>query len=259
MTSTTDVLSPLARTAPATSWWGRTALLSMIPTPPLSSRPCGSMPFAPPSRMAAPLSSDATLCIQENLQRFIADDFVASELDRKALLDLLSPKAGASARLLEMAECGLLERMLPELSRFTAAPRRTRLAALPAAVHAVLPIRRLEMLRQSVEPGAGAVHRSAGGAALAGAADPRAAAARRRHPPRSRARPGESAHRAAGHRSASNSRRRRAETRAIPDSSPSADGAGGVPARCRQPGRPGALRHARRQRRAAQDAVPGHV
>src|SRR3954463_16624379 len=38
-----------------------------------------------------PVSHAARTCIQENLQRCSADDFVASDLDRKALLDLLSP------------------------------------------------------------------------------------------------------------------------------------------------------------------------
>ena len=63
------------------------------------------------------VSHDARTCIQENLQRCTADDFVASELDRKALLDLLSPRPGVSARLLEMAECGLLECVFPELQQ----------------------------------------------------------------------------------------------------------------------------------------------
>ena len=101
------------------------------------------------------LSSDATLCIQENLQRFIADDFVASELDRKALLDLLSPKAGASARLLEMAECGLLERILPELEQIHRRATADASRRSSAAVQAVLPIRRLEMLRHRSSPARG--------------------------------------------------------------------------------------------------------
>ncbi|MEO7273836.1 MAG: hypothetical protein ABIX28_08485 [Vicinamibacterales bacterium] len=98
------------------------------------------------------VSPDATLCIQENLERSTPDDFVATELDRKAVLDLLGPKPGVSARLLEMAECGLLERMLPELQQIhrRAAPDAFRRYA--AGVHAVLPIRRLEMLRNPTSP-----------------------------------------------------------------------------------------------------------
>lgn len=98
------------------------------------------------------VSPHAALCIEENLDRSTPDDFVATELDRKAVLDLLSPRPGLSAQLLEMAECGLLERILPELQQIhrRAAPDAVRRYA--ASVHAVLPIRRLELLRNPASP-----------------------------------------------------------------------------------------------------------
>ncbi len=98
------------------------------------------------------VAHEARTCIQENLQHCTADDFAAGELDRKALLDLLSPRPGLSARLLEMAECGLLECLFPELQQIhrRAVPDPSR--RYSAGVHAVLPIRRLEMLRTPANP-----------------------------------------------------------------------------------------------------------
>ena len=98
------------------------------------------------------VSPDTTLCIHDNLERSTPDDFVATELDRKAVLDLLGPKPGVSARLLEMAECGLLERMLPELQQIHRRAAPDALRRFAASVHAVLPIRRLEMLRNPTSP-----------------------------------------------------------------------------------------------------------
>jgi [protein-PII] uridylyltransferase len=98
------------------------------------------------------VSHEARTCIQENLEHCAADDFVSSELDRKAVLDLLNPRPGVSARLLEMAECGLLERLFPELQQIhrRAAPDPYR--RYSAGVHAVLPVRRIEMLRNPTSP-----------------------------------------------------------------------------------------------------------
>jgi [protein-PII] uridylyltransferase len=98
------------------------------------------------------VSDEVRSCIQNHLNHFAAEDFLASEVDRKGVLDLLSPRPGISARLLEMAECGLLERLFPELQEIhrRAAPDPFRRYA--AAVHAVLPIRRIEMLRNLEGP-----------------------------------------------------------------------------------------------------------
>jgi [protein-PII] uridylyltransferase len=95
------------------------------------------------------VSDEVRSCIQEHLTHFATEDFLATEDDRKRVLDLLSPRPGISARLLEMAECGFLERLLPELQEIhrRAAPDPFRRHA--AALHAVLPIRRIEMLRAS--------------------------------------------------------------------------------------------------------------
>ena len=98
------------------------------------------------------VSHDVRNCIQESLDHSTLEDFTAAETDRKALLDLMSPRPGISARLLEMAECGLLERMFPELSQIhrRATPDASR--RYSAAVHAVLPVRRLESLRNPISP-----------------------------------------------------------------------------------------------------------
>ena len=98
------------------------------------------------------VSDEVRACIQERLDHFAAEDFVANADDRKRVLDLLSPRPGVSARLLEMAECGFLERLFPELQEIhrRAAPDPFRRHA--ASLHAVLPVRRVELLRNPEGP-----------------------------------------------------------------------------------------------------------
>ena len=98
------------------------------------------------------VSDEVRACIQEHLDRFAAEDFVANADDRRRVLDLLSPRPGVSARLLEMAECGFLERLFPELQEIhrRAAPDPFRRHA--ASLHAVLPVRRIEVLRNPEGP-----------------------------------------------------------------------------------------------------------
>jgi [protein-PII] uridylyltransferase len=62
-----------------------------------------------------PVSEDALDCIELNLHRFDAEDFVATEADRLQLRALLAPRPGLYARLSEMHDCGLLSRVFPEL------------------------------------------------------------------------------------------------------------------------------------------------
>ena len=98
------------------------------------------------------VSDEVRACIQEHLDRFAAEDFVANADDRRRVLDLLSPRPGVSARLLEMAECGFLERLFPELQEIhrRAAPDPFRRHA--ASLHAVLPVRHIEVLRNPEGP-----------------------------------------------------------------------------------------------------------
>jgi [protein-PII] uridylyltransferase len=98
------------------------------------------------------VSHDARSCIQENLDHCAPEAFVAADLDRKAVLDLLSPRPGISTRLLEMAECGLLERLFPELQQIhrRVAPDPDR--RYSPGLHAVVPIRRVETLRNPTTP-----------------------------------------------------------------------------------------------------------
>ena len=98
------------------------------------------------------VSDEVRACIQERLDHFAAEDFVANADDRRRVLDLLSPRPGISARLLEMAECGFLERLFPELQEIhrRAAPDPFRRNA--ASSHAVLPVRRIELLRNPEGP-----------------------------------------------------------------------------------------------------------
>lgn len=61
------------------------------------------------------VSEGALDCIAQNLHRFAPDDFVATEADRQQLRALLVPRPGLYARLSEMHDCGLLNRLFPEL------------------------------------------------------------------------------------------------------------------------------------------------
>ena len=158
-----------------------------------------------------------------------------------------------------MAECGFLERLFPELQEIDrrAAPDPFRRHA--ASLHAVLPVRRIELLRNPEETCPREIRRPAGGAAGARAPHARVAPARCRHAARPRPRAREPAPRAAGNR--------------LP--SAGACGRGNAPlprsahhrqmarvafqAGCREPGCRRPLRDARRERRASEDVVSRHA
>jgi [protein-PII] uridylyltransferase len=61
-----------------------------------------------------PVSEQALDCIEQNLQRYTADDFAGTEAERQQLRTLFYPRPGLYARLSEMHDCGLLNRILPE-------------------------------------------------------------------------------------------------------------------------------------------------
>jgi [protein-PII] uridylyltransferase len=93
------------------------------------------------------VSHDLRTCVQDSLQHFSSEDFTASESDRQAVLDLMVPRPGGSARLHEMAECGLLERLFPELQQIHRKATLEVLGRNSAGIRAVVPVRGLEALR----------------------------------------------------------------------------------------------------------------
>jgi len=63
------------------------------------------------------VSEQALNCIEQNVERFSADDFLATEADRQLVRSMLYPRPGLYARLSEMHDCGLLNRVFPEFGR----------------------------------------------------------------------------------------------------------------------------------------------
>ena len=63
-----------------------------------------------------PVSEQALDCIEQNLDRYGADDFAGTEAERQQLRALVYPRPGIYARLSEMHDCGLLDRVLPEFA-----------------------------------------------------------------------------------------------------------------------------------------------
>jgi [protein-PII] uridylyltransferase len=63
-----------------------------------------------------PVSEQALDCIEQNLDRFAADDFSGTEAERQQLRSLFYPRPGIYARLSEMHDCGLLNRVVPEFA-----------------------------------------------------------------------------------------------------------------------------------------------
>jgi [protein-PII] uridylyltransferase len=63
------------------------------------------------------VSDQALTLIQQNVDRFNAEDFVATDTQRQMIRHLLKPRRGLYARFSEMHDCGLLGRIFPEFQR----------------------------------------------------------------------------------------------------------------------------------------------
>jgi [protein-PII] uridylyltransferase len=92
------------------------------------------------------LSEQARTCIEENVSRYTADDFVATEGDRRQLLALLVPRPGLYARLSEMHDCGLLGCIFPEFARIQSRVIRDFYHRFTVDEHTLLTIRNIEGL-----------------------------------------------------------------------------------------------------------------
>jgi [protein-PII] uridylyltransferase len=63
------------------------------------------------------VSEQALTCIEQNIDRYSSDDFLATDGDRQLVRSMLYPRPGLYARLSEMHDCGLLEKVFPEFSK----------------------------------------------------------------------------------------------------------------------------------------------
>ncbi len=100
-----------------------------------------------------PVSEQALDCIEQNLSQFGADDFAGTEAERQQFRALLYPRPGLYARLSEMHDCGLLNRILPELEGIRCRVIRDFHHKYTVDEHTLLTIRGLETLWNPPTPG----------------------------------------------------------------------------------------------------------
>jgi [protein-PII] uridylyltransferase len=93
-----------------------------------------------------PVSDQVRACIEQNVAKFTADDFVATEGDRQQLLQLLRPRPGLYARLSEMHDCGLLGCIFPEFEGIHSRVIRDFYHRYTVDEHTLLAIRSVESL-----------------------------------------------------------------------------------------------------------------
>ena len=100
-----------------------------------------------------PVSEQALDCIEQNLDRYVADDFTGTEAERQQLRALFYPRPGLYARLSEMHDCGLLNRLLPEFAEIHCRVIRDFHHKYTVDEHTLLTIRGLEALWNPPTPG----------------------------------------------------------------------------------------------------------
>jgi [protein-PII] uridylyltransferase len=100
-----------------------------------------------------PVSEQALDCIEQNLHRYSADDFAGTEAERQQLRTLFYPRPGIYARLSEMHDCGLLNRVLPEFEGVHCRVIRDFHHKYTVDEHTLLTLRGLETLWNPATPG----------------------------------------------------------------------------------------------------------
>ena len=99
------------------------------------------------------VSERALSLIEQNLQRATPDDFVSTEGERQQLRKLLVPRSGLYARLSEMHDCGLLNRIFPEFAKIHCRVVRDFYHKYTVDEHTLLAIRGVESLLDPPNPG----------------------------------------------------------------------------------------------------------
>jgi [protein-PII] uridylyltransferase len=100
-----------------------------------------------------PVAESALTCIEHNVHRCTADDFVATEGDRHQIRRLFTPRAGLYDRLSEMHDCGLLNRIFPEFAKVHCRVIRDFYHKYTVDEHTLLTIRNVESLLDPTTPG----------------------------------------------------------------------------------------------------------
>jgi [protein-PII] uridylyltransferase len=98
------------------------------------------------------VSEGALTCIEEHVDGYGSDDFLATAADRQLVRSLLYPRPGLYARLSEMHDCGLLERVFPEFSKIRGRVIRDFHHKYTVDEHTLLAIRGVEALWGTAQP-----------------------------------------------------------------------------------------------------------
>lgn len=105
--------------------------------------------------MGCGMSDQALTLIEQNLERFAAEDFVATEAQRQIIRGLLHPRIGLYARFSEMHDCGLLDRAFPEFGRIHCRVIRDFYHKYTVDEHTLLTLRNIESLIDVTSGGRG--------------------------------------------------------------------------------------------------------
>ncbi len=98
------------------------------------------------------VSEQALTCIEQNIERYAPDDFMATDGDRQLVRSMLYPRPGLYARLTEMHDCGLLDRVFPEFARIHGRVIRDFYHKYTVDEHTLLAIRGVESLWNPANP-----------------------------------------------------------------------------------------------------------
>ncbi len=100
--------------------------------------------------------ADAALTIiQQNVDRYAAEDFAATEPQRRLIRRLFQPRRGLYERFSEMHDCGLLGRVFPEFQRIHCRVIRDFYHKYTVDEHTLLTLRNIEALLDPPNPGRG--------------------------------------------------------------------------------------------------------
>jgi [protein-PII] uridylyltransferase len=100
----------------------------------------------------AAVSEQALTCIEQHIERYSSDDFMATDGDRQLVRSMLYPRPGLYARLTEMHDCGLLDRVFPEFARIHGRVVRDFYHKYTVDEHTLLAIRNVEALWNPANP-----------------------------------------------------------------------------------------------------------
>jgi [protein-PII] uridylyltransferase len=105
--------------------------------------------------MGCRVSDQALTLIEQNLERFNAEDFFATDQQREIIRGFLHPRIGLYARFSEMHDCGLLDKVFPEFARVHSRVIRDFYHKYTVDEHTLLTLRNIESLIDVTTPGRG--------------------------------------------------------------------------------------------------------